>query len=295
MAHASSMTGFSRVDGEAKGRRWCWEVKSVNGRGFEARFRLPPGFDELEIPLREAARNKITRGSLNVFLSIKTEDQPVSYKVNEQALRAILNVSHKLVKDGDSAPPTADGILSLRGVLETVEQEQSDNEKQALHAVLKSSFDDAIDAVAASRQAEGKNIADVLAAQLGQIDELLKDAIAATDDALVKLRERFNMQIKDLLASHDISEERLAQEAAILAVKADVREETDRLSAHIAAARELLKNGGAIGRQLDFLAQELNREVNTICSKAPDITLKKIGLEMKQIVDQFREQIQNVE
>ncbi|MBT8472058.1 MAG: YicC family protein [Marinicaulis sp.] len=295
MAHASSMTGFARIDVEANGRRWSWEVKSVNGRGFEARFRLPSGFDELEIPLREAARNKIKRGSLNVFLSVKTEDQPVAYKVNEQALSAILDVSSSLVKNGVSAPPTADGILSLRGVLETVEQEQSDDNKKALHAALKKSFDDAIDALAASRQAEGKNMADVLTGQLDQIDALLKDAIAAADDAIAKLRERLNTQITELLNSHDISEERLAQEAAILAVKADVREETDRLGAHIAAARELLQNGGAMGRQLDFLTQELNREVNTICSKAPDITLKQIGLDMKQIVDQFREQIQNVE
>ncbi|MEM9619071.1 MAG: YicC/YloC family endoribonuclease [Pseudomonadota bacterium] len=294
-ASISSMTGFARVEGVHEARRWTWELKSVNGRGLELRSRLPQGFDSLEPALRKSLQRVIKRGSINASLMMLSESSEPRYRVNETALAAAIAMVEKIGVSVKCDPPRAEGILALRGVMEPVDNADSDNERKALHDALLASFDDAATALSVARDAEGATMADVLTAQFNEIERLTKAAAASAGAAPEALRAKVATQLKDLLSGAALPEERLAQEAALLAVKADVREELDRLDAHIKSGRDLLRAREPVGRQLDFLTQEFNREANTLCSKAHDMTLKRIGLDLKKVIDQLREQVQNIE
>jgi uncharacterized protein (TIGR00255 family) len=290
----SSMTGFARAEGVHEGWRFVWEVRSVNGRGLEWRSRLPPGFDALEPMLRNAAKDKLSRGSLNIGLTLNSDRPAAGYTINEAMLSDVIAMIEKIRLRIDCAPPQAEGLLALRGVIEQAEEELSEDAREALFAALLKSFAEALDGLVASRRKEGAALGAVLEANFAFIEQLTKDAAANAAASPAVIRDRIAAQLAELLAGA-VAEDRLAQEAALLAIKADVREELDRLVSHVAAGRALLAKTGPVGRDLDFLTQELNREANTLCSKAQDMELKRIGLDLKRVIDQIREQVQNIE
>ena len=292
----ASMTGFARASGVLGELRWAWELKSVNSKGLDLRFRLPPGRDVLEPALRAAIAKRIARGNVTVNLTLQREGAAPQVRVNEGVLAAVIATSRELAKKIEAQPPTLDGILSIKGVMEVVETEESEAEREAANAALQKGFEAALADLVAMRGKEGEVIGGVLSDRVSQIEQLTRAAEASPARSTEAIRARLAEQVKELLgASSALDSDRLHQEAALLAAKADVREELDRLHAHIGAARTLLKNGGAVGRKLDFLAQEFNRESNTLCSKSNDVSLTAIGLELKTAVDQFREQVQNIE
>ena len=294
-AHLHSMTGFARADGAHGDARWIWEIKSVNGRGLETRFRLPPGFDFLEPDLKKRLAAKVTRGSVNSNLNLRAGASATEFRLNEQALDQILPMLNKLSLRIDCEKPRAENILNIRGVVDQVEAETAESDRAALAVAIATSFDETVDRLNEARRSEGAAMATVLAGQFNQIEKLANAARAEEEATPEAIRARLKEQIDSLLADGTVAEDRIAQEAALLAVKADIREELDRLDAHVEAGRALFKGGGAIGRKLDFLSQEFNREANTLCSKAPAMALKRIGLDLKSVIDQMREQIQNVE
>ncbi|MEM8936520.1 MAG: YicC/YloC family endoribonuclease [Pseudomonadota bacterium] len=294
-ATLSSMTGFARHDGAHETRSWTWEIKTVNARGFEMRCRLPQGLDSLEPVLRKAAQKLISRGAVSVNLSVAAEAGETTYQINERALKNAIAMVQRVASETPCEPPRPESILQLRGVLEAAEDAQGDDARDAYHDALAKSFAEAAEALAVARRREGESLSIAIAAQIDEIEALTAQAAgcaSATPDAL---RKKINAQLDELLSGAPVPEEKLAQEAALLAIKADVREELDRLRAHIIAGRALLQKTEPVGRQLDFLSQEFNREANTLCSKAGDMTLKRIGLDLKKVIDQMREQVQNVE
>lgn len=291
----SSMTGFARVEGAHGDRRWAWELKSVNGRGLELRARLPQGFDGLEPSLRKALQGVIKRGSINASLALASESAEPAYRVNDKALASAIAAVEKVRSSAKCDPPRAEGILALRGVMEPVDASENDEERASLNEAILTSFAEAAKALAVARVKEGAAMAEVLSAQLDEVEKLTASATKSAAAAPEALRTRISTQLEELLAGASIPEERLAQEAALLAVKADIREELDRLASHVKAGRALLKEKAPVGRQLDFLTQEFNREANTLCSKASDMTLKRVGLDLKKVIDQMREQVQNIE
>lgn len=291
-----SMTGFARRDGGDESLGWSWEVKSVNGRSLDVRARLPQGYESLDPAVRSAVTAACVRGNVQVNLSMKRGSAPLQLQVNEELLEQALVLMARLEARTKAAPPRLDGILALRGVLEAVEEEESPEHQAARLTALQGDLEAALEALVAMRAAEGARL---LGLARGHIDEIERLAKAARDCAATQpeaLRQRLKEQIALLLEeSTGVSEERLTQELAILAGKADVREELDRLAAHVEAARELLDQGGAVGRKLDFLCQEFNREANTLCSKSVDVQLTRIGLDLKSSIEQLREQVQNIE
>lgn len=289
------MTGFARVEGVHGTRSWTWELKSVNGRGLELRSRMPQGFDSLEPLLRKSLQGVLKRGSVNANLALRSDAAEQHYQVNETALNTAIEAVETVRSRIKCDLPQAETILALRGVMEIADAVESEDERKALMTSLLNSFSEAVEALAASRAAEGRAMAEVLTAQFDEIERLCTAAAKSAAAAPEALRSKISAQLSDLLTGAELPEERLAQEAALLAVKADVREELDRLSSHIAAGRVHLKSKEPVGRQLDFLTQELNREANTLCSKASDMTLKRIGLDLKKVIDQLREQVQNIE
>ncbi len=292
----ASMTGFARTSGVQGELRWAWELKSVNSKGLDLRFRLPPGRDMLEPMLRAAVSKQLSRGNVTANLTIQREGASPQVRVNDEVLAAVVAASRELEKKIEAQPPTLDGILAIKGVMEVIETEESESEREAANALLLKGFEAALKDLTAMRAKEGEAIGSVLANRISEIEKLTKAAESSPSRSLDAIRARLAEQVKELLAaSSALDPERLHQEAALIAAKADVREELDRLNAHVGAARALLKNGGAVGRKLDFLAQEFNREANTLCSKSNDVSLTAIGLELKTAVDQFREQVQNIE
>ena len=292
----SSMTGFARAAGAIGVYSWAWEVKSVNSRGLDLRSRLQGGLDGLEATVRAAAARRFHRGHLSLNLTLNPVSAELTAQVNEDVLVSILSVANDLAARIGAAPPTVDGLLSLRGVVETVEPEETEADRKALEAGVLASLDEALDLLVADREAEGRRLGKIVGGQVDAIARLTKDAskLAALQPAALKAR--LQQQVADILgAAAGLSEERLLQEAALLATKTDVREELDRLTAHVGAAHKLFFDDGAIGRRLDFLAQEFNREANTLCSKSQDAALTNIGIELKTVIDQFREQAQNIE
>ncbi len=289
------MTGFARIDGAHERWRWTWELKSVNGRGLELRCRLPQTFDSLEPDLRKTAKEKLNRGSVNVSLTMHSDTGEARYRVNEAALGDAIAMIEKVSMRLECAPPRAEGILSLRGVIEPTDDTEDENARKALKIALLENFAEAIDALAVGRMSEGAAMCKVLSAQLEDIEKLAQEASALAAAAPQAIKKRIQTQLDELLASGNIPEDRLAQEAALLALKADIREELDRLASHVVAGRALLDGNGPAGRQLDFLTQEFNREANTLCSKVQDMELKRIGLQLKKVIDQMREQVQNIE
>ncbi|MGB5949964.1 MAG: YicC/YloC family endoribonuclease [Parvibaculum sp.] len=291
-----SMTGFSRADGELGLARWHWELRSVNGKGLDVRFRLPPGFESIEPRLREELGRHARRGNVQASLTLDRAKTAAPLRINQDALAAVLGAIRSLQGSVELAPPSAEGILALKGVLESAEAEENEEERAAFEAALVSSFGVAAAALAKARADEGSKLETVLREHVDEIERLTRQAAASPVVSVDAMRARLKAQIAELLgASPSLSEERLAQEAALLATKADVREEIDRLIAHVAQARDLFASGEPAGRRLDFLTQEFNREANTLCSKAADVSLTRIGLELKAVIDQLREQVQNVE
>lgn len=293
MVALSGMTGFARTEGQHAGWCWVWELRSVNGKGLDLRLRTPPGYDAVEAPLRDIARSAFTRGSIQAGLTIARDETSGAAAIDEARLAALIEASRPWVEAGKVAPPSFDGLLHVKGVLKG-DDEIAEDERDALHAALLESFGRAIAALKSAREDEGRALTGILSAQVAEIESLSVEAAKTASARIDTIRDRLAQRIADLVGS-DFPEERLAQEVAVLALKADVREELDRLGAHIATARDLIAEGSPAGRKLDFLSQEFNREANTLCSKSGDSDLTRIGLALKTVIDQFREQVQNVE
>ncbi len=273
---------------------WVWEVKSVNGRALDLRLRLAPGFDALEPELRAALAQRFRRGNFSANLAV-TRTTPPALRVNREALSQLVTLINELSGEIEAAPPRLDGLLALRGVVETVEDEDETVIEARRHAVL-AGWNAALDRLAEARAEEGARIAALLGSQLDEMAALVTAAAdcAAAQPAAIRERLRTVLtSLADLMPS--MPEERVAQEVALLAARSDIREEIERLRAHLEQAGELLQQSEAVGRRLDFLCQELNREANTLCSKSADIELTRIGLSLKAVIEQFREQVQNIE
>ncbi len=288
-----SMTGFSRADGAGHGLRWSWELRSVNGKGLDIRFRAPPGYDHLEPRLREKVGGRMARGSIQATLTQQRETAASAIRINRQALAELVGIA-KEWRPAAGGPVAIEQLLAVRGVVEIVEGDAEP--APDLIAALLATLDVAVLNLAAMRSSEGAAVGAIVAARLDRIADLATEADRSPARTPEAIRMRLEAQLAALLsAAPSLDPDRLHQEAMLLAAKADIREELDRLAAHVAAARQLLADGGAIGRRLDFLAQEFNRETNTLCAKANDRSLTAIGLELKVAVDQLREQIQNLE
>ncbi|MBT4711239.1 MAG: YicC family protein [Alphaproteobacteria bacterium] len=288
------MTGYGRAEGAADGVAWAWEIKSVNGRGLEVRSRLGNGFEHLEPEVRKRAAGLLGRGNVSVSLRVSRTGGDRQVTVNRDLLGQLLDAARDVA--GDGPPPSVDALLAVPGVIEITEPIPSEEDREALDIALMADLDRALVALAAARGEEGGRTGEVLSGHLDTIARLTDAAgkSAATQPTAIrdKLIERINGLIDGEAA---IDPERLAQEAALLAVKADVAEELDRLVGHVAGARELLEKGGLVGRQMDFLSQEFAREANTLCAKSADAELTQLGLELKAVIDRLREQVQNLE
>ncbi|WMT90921.1 YicC/YloC family endoribonuclease [Pelagibacterium sp. H642] len=292
----ASMTGFGRASAQSDNYLVLVEIKSVNGRGLDVRSRLTPGFDVLEADIRRLISERVARGSVSVFLNVQrlaAEDELV---VNERALNRVLAVIESLSKRLDARKPSIETILALKGVMEAKEPELGPDEEARLHAAILDCVRAAVGMLSDARCAEGERIGAILAQRIEEISTLADAARAHPARSREVILARLREQIAALIdADNSLSEDRLHQEAALLATKADIAEELDRFTAHVTAARELLRKGGPVGRKLDFLSQEFNREANTLCSKSNDVSLTAIGLDLKAAIDQLREQVQNLE
>lgn len=291
-----SMTGFARADGCDGSMRWFWEVRSVNGRGLDIRVRLPQGFESLEPGAREAVGRQISRGNVTLTLTLQHEAAAPVLRINTHALSAIAKAIEEVRAVTGAGPPNVDGLLALRGVMEIIEELPDAEAKSARDAALLATLEEALSGLDAARHAEGRRLTAVIRGQLNEISRLI-DAVAAsparTADAV---RARLEETVRRLIeASPALDPQRLHQEAVLLAVRSDVEEELQRLKAHIASGLDLLNQHSPVGRKLDFLTQELNREANTLTSKAIDIACTQAGLGMKTLIDQMREQVQNIE
>jgi len=292
--NVTSMTGFARAEGDRLGIAWAWELKSVNGKSLDLRLKLAPGFDTLEPQLRAALAGRFRRGNFSASLMV-TRTAPAAVRVNRETLAQLVSLMNELAGEIEAAPPRIDGLLALRGVVEMVEDEPEAVLEERRYAVL-DSWGFALDRLAEARAEEGARLGVVLHSQLSELDGLVEAAseCAAAQPAAIRQRLLTALAgLSDLVPG--MPDERVAQEMALLIARADIREELDRLRAHIEQAADLLKQDEAVGRRLDFLCQELNREANTLCSKSADIELTRVGLSLKAAIEQFREQVQNIE
>jgi uncharacterized protein (TIGR00255 family) len=291
-----SMTGFARVEGTSGRTRWVWELRSVNGKGLDLRLRLPPGFEALEADVRRLAGETFSRGNMQVGLTVAVSEPQIEAVVNEGALAAVLSLRERLSGIVDPAPPRLDTLLSVRGIVDFREAEESEAERAARDGDIRAGLAEALAQLAGMRAREGEALAGILLAQVERIERLAAEVEADPSRSVAVIAERLTAQVAALMqGASGLDRDRLHQEAALLATKADLREEIDRLTAHVAAARDLIAEGGPIGRKLDFLAQEFNRESNTICSKSSAAAVTAAGIELKVVIDQFREQVQNLE
>ena len=291
----SGMTGFARAEGEHAGQRWIWELKSVNGRGLDLKLRTPPGYDAVEPAVRTATNAKFKRGSVQASLSVSRESSAAT------ALKIDLELAERLVAVGEGfkgrvAKPRWDGILAVRGVVQSEDNaELSDEERAAFEAKIIDTFNTALELLAQARQAEGRALAGIFSEAAARLDGLITAARVTAAAAPTTALDRIRQRLESLAPELKIDPQRLAQEAAIAATRADVQEELERLSAHAAELRSLITKPEPAGRRLDFLSQELTREANTLCSKSSDLELTRIGLDLKTVVDQIKEQAANVE
>ncbi|MEM6414779.1 MAG: YicC/YloC family endoribonuclease [Pseudomonadota bacterium] len=289
------MTGFARTQGDLDTQPWTWEIKSVNGRGLELRLRLPSGFEHLEIVCRKILGEHLSRGNVHASLSVGSVKSQPSFIVNEANLEAALHAINSIQSKIPCEQPRPENILALKGVLQTDVAEQDVETQKRNDQTLLDGFVAGLKALKRSREAEGAVLAHALGGHLSEIKSLQSRAMETAKHVGPLFQKRLQKQINEMLSSGEVEQGRIAQEAALLAVKADVREELDRLDAHIKAADRLLMSDKPIGRRFDFLVQEFNREANTLCAKAPDLSLKEIGLSLKTVIDQMREQVQNIE
>ncbi|MBS0334951.1 MAG: YicC family protein [Proteobacteria bacterium] len=290
----SGMTGFGRAEGALDAWSWAVEARSVNGRNLDIRFRGPPGFEGLERAAREGAQSRFLRGQLTVGVQAKRAEGVGAVRVNVEQLERYLAAGTPYVSTGMAAPPRMDGLLALRGVIEAGDQAEDAEAQAALEAAMAASIGAALDGLAAARSEEGWALQGVLDGLVERIGDLTAKASALAEGQPSLIKARFEKRLTEL-AGEAASEERILQEAAAMAVKADVQEELDRLRGHVDAARGLLAADGGVGRKLDFLTQEFMREANTLCSKSASGALTAVGLDLKATIEQFREQVQNVE
>jgi uncharacterized protein (TIGR00255 family) len=291
-----SMTGFARADGVHADTSWHWEARSVNGRNLDLRLRLPSGFEALEIKTRALAQEKLARGNCTISLWVRREGGQLEIRLNEAALRQAQAVAERAQDMTGLKRARLDTLLGMRGVVEAVEGEESEEAQAALHHALLASLAAALDALVRARADEGERLQAVIEKQLAAIGMLVERIIGAAARQPAAIAARLGEQIARLAEpGSSLDPDRLHQEALLLAAKADIQEELDRLRAHVAAAEELTRSDRPVGRKFEFLAQEFNREANTICSKAADIEISRSGLELKTVIDQLREQVQNIE
>jgi uncharacterized protein (TIGR00255 family) len=292
----SSMTGFARSHGASGPYTFEWELKSVNAKGFDLRLRLPPGWEELEAFAKKRAAEVLSRGTVYANFNVKRTNAQSAVRVNEDVLASILRVAASLASKIDAVAPSIDGLLAIKGVIEVVEPEADETEDKAAKDAAAAAFDQALVNLVEMRRREGTALGQILLQRMDEIERLAKKAETAPGRKPDAIKARLAEQIALLMETSDrFDPDRLSQEALLIATKADIREELDRIASHIAQTRDMIAKGGPIGRRLDFLAQEFNREVNTCCSKSNDIELTNTGLEMKNVVEQFREQVQNLE
>jgi uncharacterized protein (TIGR00255 family) len=290
----ASMTGFARAEGDDLGISWVWEMKSVNSKSLDLRLRLAPGFDSLEPQLRAMLAQRFRRGNFSASLAV-TRTTPAVVRVNRETLAQLVALMNELAGEIEAAPPRIDGLLALRGVVEMVEDEPDAVLEERRRAVL-DSWRIALDRLANARAEEGARLSAVLRNQLAEMIALVEAAVECAAAQPAAIRERLQTMLASFAdLAPGMPEERVAQEMALLVARSDIREELERLRAHIEQAADLLRQEEAVGRRLDFLCQELNREANTLCSKSADIELTRIGLSLKAAVEQFREQVQNIE
>ena len=289
----SSMTGFARSGGEFETFRWNFEVKSVNNKGLEVRVRIPSFLDGFDLTLKREAGKALSRGSVFVNLSVDRTDDAEEFVVNETRLKTLIDIAQRHAAASDIA---VDGLLGVRGVVELVGRDLAEGDRAALEVKLIAAFREVLSELQKARRDEGAHMQSVLQDQLAAMRKIVDEASSLAGDRVSAMQQRFESQLARLQTTDKpVSDERLAQEIAMLAVKADVQEEIDRLHAHFDEAEKLLNAGKPVGRRLDFLCQEFNREANTLCSKSGDTELTGLGLDLKVLIDQFREQVQNIE
>ncbi len=292
----SSMTGFARTSGSWENYHWTWEIKSVNGRGLDVRCRMPQAMEAVEQMARKALKEKIARGSVNINLQLTRDMDSTAFKVNQEMLDSLVEVATATAMKNHLPQPGLDALMAVRDVIQYVEAEEDEATLKARDKALTTSFVDALTAFKAARDAEGAAMQDVLTALLNEIEQQVRQADSLAQELPGLIKKRYMEKVSALLDDKTaIDPERIAQEVVLLATRADIREEIDRLYAHIESGQNYLKADGQIGRKLDFLTQEFNREANTLCSKASDIRLTDVGLSLKTTIDQFREQVQNIE
>ncbi|MEJ2015840.1 MAG: YicC family protein [Limibacillus sp.] len=291
-----SMTAFARQAGGLEALTWTWEIKSVNAKGLDPRARLPQGLEALDAQIRQRLPKRLARGSLQINLVLDRSAQEQEVRLNEAVLTQLLAEGKRLEQEQGLAPASVDGLLAIKGVVEVLDPVEDEAAKEAREAALLEDFDKAVDQLIAARRAEGEHLLGVINSQLEELLRLTQEAGDLASTQPEALKQRLTAQLAELLGEDSgVAPERLAQEVALLSAKADVREELDRLAGHIAALSDLLEAGGPVGRRLDFLCQELNREANTLCSKSADMDLTRLGLALKATIDQLREQVQNIE
>src|SRR5262245_22759676 len=292
----SSMTGFARSHGACGTYAWVWEIKSVNAKGLDVRLRLPPGWDVVEAPVRARASEALSRGTVYGTLTVARQGVTPIVRVNEGVLKAVLTTLKDLSGRIAAEPARLDGILALKGVVEVLDEDEKEDERRTAEQAVVEGFRGARTERAAMRRREGAALGAVLKLRLDEMAALAARAEETPGRRAEAIKARIAEQVTALLdASSRFDPDRLHQEAILIATKADIREELDRLASHVAQATRMIGEGGAVGRRLDFPSQELNREANTLCSKSNDVALTNIGLELKSVVEQFREQVQNLE
>ena len=291
-----SMTGFARRDGGAGGLTWHWEIRSVNGRGLDLRFRLPSGFERLEQHARDACKKLLARGSCSLNLSIRQETGAGRIRLNEEIFTQVAEAARRAAALAEAPPAKIDSLLAIRGVIELSEEELEESDIEQRNAAMLADLELALKGLVAARQEEGARLHEVIAKQIDEIEQLTGEIEQAPARKPEAIRARLQEQIARLLDDNaQFDEQRLHQEAALLATKADTQEEIERLKAHVASARSMLASDEPVGRRMEFLAQEFNREANTICSKSNDTAISQGGLALKAVIDRLREQVQNIE